>query len=225
MYQLHFNLKELPFQANPDPKFLWLGEKHKEAFSILKYGTIQDYGFVLLTGDVGTGKTTLVNALINSLGHDIIAASVPYPNLDILEFLNFITYRFGSTERFDSKLDFLIYFKNFLQRCNKNNKKVLLIIDEAHNMSAELLEEVRLLSNIEKQDVKLLNIFFVGQSEIKGIFSQKSCKALRQRITLTYDIDALDERETADYITNRLRIAGSEKDIFTKKYNKVSKKK
>ncbi len=215
MYLSHYQLNEKPFQINPDPKFLWLGEKHKEALAILKYGVLDNRGFLLLTGDVGTGKTTLINALLNHLGNDTIVATVPDPGLEILDFFNFIAKAFHIKYQFNSKEAFLSIFSNFLYKSHALHKKVLLIIDEAQRLNQDLLEEIRLLSNIEKQHVKLLNIFFVGQNEFNDIILEPENRALRQRITINYNIKPLTREEVTDYIRFRLRVAGSEKALFT----------
>ncbi len=215
MYLSHYNLKTKPFLISTDPKFLWLGEKHKEALATLKYGTLDNKGFLLLTGDVGTGKTTLINALIESVGDGTIIATVPDPGLEKLDFFNFIAYAFKLKKRFDNKGAFLVHFSHFLHGIYKKDKSALLIIDEAQRLNQELLEEIRLLSNIEKQDKKLINIFFVGQKEFNDVLLDSRNRALRQRITLNYNIDPLTERETGKYIRHRLKIAGSEEDIFS----------
>ncbi len=189
MYLSHYNLIANPFQISADPKFLWLGEKHKEALATLKYGIIDNKGFLLLTGDVGTGKTTLINALVNSLGDNIIVAKVTDPELEKQEFFNFIANAFNFKKIFQDKGTFLVHLSNFLHFAYTKNKKVLLIIDEAQRLSHSLLEEIRLLSNIEKQDTKLINIFFIGQNEFNDILLKEKNRALRQRITLNYNIN------------------------------------
>ena len=215
MYLSYYNLKVKPFQISTDPKFLWLGEKHKEALSVLKYGIMDNRGFLLLTGDVGTGKTTLINALINSLGNKTIVATVPDPGLEKIDFFNFIAAAFKINERFRHKGDFLIRLTDFLHTTYAKNKKILLIIDESQRLTHELLEEIRLLSNIEKQNVKLINIFFVGQNEFNDTLLETKNRALRQRITITYNIEPLTEEETKGYIRHRLQVAGSEKNFFS----------
>ncbi|MBW2330450.1 MAG: OmpA family protein [Deltaproteobacteria bacterium] len=217
MYLSHYNLVEKPFQITTDPKFLWPGKKHQEALAMLKYGVLHSKGFVLLTGDVGTGKTTLINTLQRGLDSSIIVATVVDPNLEILEFFSFLQTAFEIGAKFTKKVDFLTNFREFLNNAYENNKKVLLIIDEAQKLSIELLEEIRVLSNIEKGNTKLLNIFFVGQNEFAKTLTEKESRALRQRITITHQIKPLTESETAEYIKYRLKVAGTEEEIFTKK--------
>jgi len=131
MYTSFYNLKAKPFQISSDPDFMWLGEKHKEALATLKYGVLDNKGFLLLTGDVGTGKTTLINSLIQSLSDDIICTSVTDPSLSKLEFFNYIASSFGIDQDFLSKGAFLVQFRKFLLHAYDSHKKVLLIIDEA----------------------------------------------------------------------------------------------
>ncbi len=215
MYLSYYNLKVKPFQISADPEFLWLGEKYKEALATLKYATLENKGFFLLTGDVGTGKTTLINALINSLGKETIVAKVSYPGLNTLEFFNFIANEFKMNKVFSNKGDFLVHLDNFLNNAYENNKKILVIIDEAQCLKQELLNDIRLLSNIERQNTKLINLFFVGNNEFNDILLETANSNLRQRITIKYHIDALTENEVAEYVRYRLKIAGSEQDIFT----------
>jgi general secretion pathway protein A len=213
MYLSHYDLKEKPFQINPDPKFLWLGATHKEALAILKYGILDSRGFLLLVGDVGTGKTTLINGLLDSLDQDTIVATVPDPGLDKLDFYNFLAHAFKMDSKFTSKGDFLVQFMHFLHKAHTDKKKVLLVVDEAQRLDDEMLEEIRLLSNIEKKDARLLNIFLVGQDELNEILAGTKSWALLQRIT-RYSIGPLKKSEIGDYVKFRLSIAGTEKKIF-----------
>jgi general secretion pathway protein A len=205
----------MPFQISSDPRFLWLGEKHKEALAVLKYGVQNNQGFLLLTGDVGTGKTTLINALVNSLGSDTVVINVTDPRLDKLDFFKLVAHSLGLETRVRTKFDFITSFGNFLHQAHEDQKRVFLIIDEAQKLSLDSLEEIRLLSNIEKQETKLLNIFFVGQDEFNDTITQSECRALRQRITIVHHIEPLDAKETVDYVKYRLRVAGAERVLFT----------
>jgi len=215
MYLSYYNLTEKPFQINADPKFLWYGEKHKEALAMLKYGILDNRGFLFLAGDVGTGKTTLINTLTSQLGDQMIVAIIPDPGLEKIDFFNFVASAFNFNNRFNSKGEFLVSFSDFLNETHINNKRALLIIDESQRFTDELLEEIRLLSNIEKHNAKLINIFFVGQNEFADILLKPENRALKQRITINYRIDPLTENETEQYVRHRLKVAGSQKNIFT----------
>lgn len=215
MYLDHYGFHEKPFDISTDPRFLWLGEKHKEAYSVLKYGVLENKGFLLLTGDVGAGKTTLINALVNSLGDDVVHAFIPDPGLEVREFYRYIANSFGCDESFKDKAEFLFIFRDFLHVAHENGKKVLLIVDEAQRLSNELLEEIRMLSNIELQYSKLLNIFFVGQAEFNTKLLDPDNRAVRQRITISNHIEPLTEKETGEYIRHRLKVAGSRLNIFS----------
>ncbi len=194
---------------------MWLGENHKEALATLRYGILDNKGFLLLTGDVGTGKTTLINALIGSLTNDVVYASVPDPSLDKMDFFNYIAAAFGLGSEFATKGKFLSSFTSFLHKAYENNKKVLLIIDESQLLSQELLEEVRLLSNIVTKDSNpLLNIFFVGQYEFNELIRRPENRAIAQRLTLNYYIEPLTLEETGEYVRHRLKIAGTTEEIF-----------
>ncbi len=214
MYQSFYNLKIKPFQITTDPKFLWLGEKHKEALATLKYGILENKGFLLLTGDVGTGKTVLIHGLMKIIDVSAIVAAIPDPGLSSIDFFNFLSEEFKMNRRFDSKGAFLIHLKHFLYKASEANKKVLLIIDEAQRLNHELIEQIRLLSNIELDNRKLINIFFVGQSEFNKKLSEERNKAVRQRITVSYHIDPLTEQETREYINHRLKVAGGSRELF-----------
>jgi general secretion pathway protein A len=214
MYEAFYNLKTKPFQITTDPKFLWLGEKHKEALATLKYGILENKGFLLLTGDVGTGKTVLIHGLVKLIDVAAIVATIPDPGLSSMDFFNFLAEEFKMNRRFDTKGAFLIHLKHFLYQASATDKKVLLVIDEAQRLNHELLEQIRLLSNIEMDNRKLINIFFVGQSEFNRMLNEERNKAVKQRITVSYHINALTEQETREYINHRLRVAGGDREIF-----------
>jgi general secretion pathway protein A len=189
----------MPFETSPDPNFIWLSEKHKEALASLKYGIQENKGFLLLTGDIGTGKTTLINCFLNENNTDAIVASIPDPDLSIPDFFLLLSKEFKLNMEFNAKGKFLIQFENFLLNTYSEQKKA----------------QIRLLSNIEKQYAKLINIFFVGQNELYELIMEEQNKALLQRIAVHYNIEPLSEPETQDYIKHRLSIAGSEKEIFS----------
>jgi len=216
MYLSHFGLKEKPFQISPDPRFLWLGETHKEALARLKFGIHDNRGFLLLVGDVGTGKTTLINGLLESLDENVLVATIPDPGLEKLDFYNFLVHAFKIDKQFTSKGDFLVHFIHFLHKANAQKKQVLIIIDEAQRLDHEMLEEVRQLSNIETQSSKLLNIFLVGQIELNETLLETRNRALLQRITTRYNIGPIPSKEVEEYIKFRLNVAGCEKSMFSK---------
>ena len=209
MYETYYSLKAKPFQITTDPKFLWLGEKHSEALATLKYGILENKGFLLLTGDVGTGKTALINRLVKMIDIAAIVATIPDPGLESMDFFNFLAVELKMNKKFNSKGAFLIDLKQFLLKASSVHKKVLLVIDEAQRLNNELLEQIRLLSNIEMDNRKLINIFFVGQSEFNGILMEDRNRAVRQRITVSYHIEPLTETETRQYIKHRLKVAGA----------------
>lgn len=217
MYKSFYNLDRKPFEITPDTSFLWLGENYKEALSILRYGILDNKGFLLLTGGAGVGKTSLVRALTNSFDSDVEWGVIDDPTLDRIDFYNEIARSFGIDKKFTSKVQFLIQFSHFLHKADDENKKVLLLIDECHLLSQEMLEEMRLLSNIEKADSKLINIFFVGENDFVELLGLSKNRAVRQRITLKTEIPPLSANETEDYIRHRLNIAGAEDKIFSAK--------
>ena len=216
MYLEYFGLKNRPFQINTDSTMLWLGEKHREALATLKYGVFENKGFLLLTGDIGTGKTTLINALIGNLGKNVICSTISNPGMEKLDFLNYIANAFHIKKKFNSKGEFVIYFSHFLRKARENKKRVLLIVDESQKLTQELLDEIRLLSNIEIPNSKLINIFFIGQNEFNVILNKSENAAVKQRITLNYNLKPLTKKETYQYIQYRLKICGSQNHIFKK---------
>lgn len=214
MYLKHFQLNTKPFQITADPKFLWLGEKHKEALATLRYGILDNRGFLLLTGEVGTGKTLLINRLIGTLDMDTVVATMPDPDLVSMDFYNLLADGLKMNRTFDSKGAFLIHLRDFLHQSYAQRKQVVLIIDECQRLNPRLMEDVRVLSNIELQDRKLINIFFVGQQEFNTLLAAPQNRALAQRITVRYHIEPLTAAEVGQYIRHRLKVAGSTKEIF-----------
>ncbi len=210
MYTSFFELNEKPFELTPSSKFLYLGDVHKEALALLTYGVTERKGFILLTGEVGTGKTTMVHALLNNLDDSVQCVHLSNPLLSSKDFLKYLAYSVLKRRfQFKTKGDLLIWFEKYLKECQQKRINFVLIIDEAQKLSFELLEEIRLLSNMENGDEKLLNIFLVGQPEFNSILNESRCRPLRQRIGISYHIRPLDENGTAEYIYKRLDLAGA----------------
>ncbi len=214
MYLKHYNLKEKPFNISPDARFLWMSDKHKEGLATLKYGVMENKGFLVLTGDIGTGKTLLINALIRITEVNALIATIPDPDLDIIDFFNLLAEEFQMNKTFHSKGEFLVQFKQFLLESYASDKSVLVIIDEAQRLNSEMLEQIRLLSNIELDNRKLINIFFVGQREFNQLLVDDRNKAVRQRISVYYQLEPLSKSEIADYIHHRVKKAGASEEIF-----------
>jgi general secretion pathway protein A len=214
MYLTHHNLRLKPFEESLDTSFFWISEKHKEAFACFKHGIQENNAFLLLNGDIGTGKSTLINYFLLNNDIDAIVATIPDPDLSISDFFRLLSKEFKIDIDLNTKKDFLIKFEHFLQNTYSEGKKVLLIIDEAQRLSQRLLEHICLLSNIEREEVKLINIFFVGQNEVLDIMKDVKNEALRQKYTIHYTIKPLTESETQEYINYRLKVAGSKTEIF-----------
>ena len=180
MYLNHFGLDRKPFDISPDPSFLWMSENHKEALAHLKYGIIDDKGFLVLTGDVGTGKTAMIQYLIQSIDLATIVVTIPDPDMSKLDFFNFLASELKMGQTFTSKGEFLIDFKKFLLKAFSAYQKVVLIIDEAQRLNHELLDEIRLLGNIDLSGLMLMNIFFIGQNESaeKNVQQHESAEGL-----------------------------------------------
>jgi len=219
MYESFYGLKENPFRMTPDPKFLYLGTDHKEALAQLWYGVRENKGFIVMTGEVGTGKTTLLHSLLARLnGNGTIKTALLFnPKLDVNDFLQYILRDFGVKVHKGSKGDHLQALHKYLLETYENNGKVVLIVDEAQTLDPELLEELRLLSNLETSKSKLLQIILVGQPELNTTLSRPEFRQLKQRINLRYHIPPLSFEETKGYIERRLIIAGAKEPLFTKR--------
>ena len=211
MYNDFYNLKEKPFNLTPSSRFLYLGETHKEALALLSYSIAERKGFTLLTGEVGTGKTTMIQSFLANLDKSIQHVYLSNPLMSPKDFIDYLGYSiFQKKVHFPSKAEFLIEFEGFLKKCLQHQKNFVLIIDEAHKLSFELLEEIRLLSNMETANEKLINIFLAGQPELNEKLSKPECRALLQRINTRYHIKPLELNGTHNYILKRLQMAGAE---------------
>jgi general secretion pathway protein A len=208
MYLEHFGLIRAPFEMTPDPAFLYLGESHQEGLATLVYAIRARKGFVMLSGEVGTGKTTLLQALLSQLDVNAAFAFVFNPKLEPLDFFRVIFEEFGIDKPCHTKAEYLIALNEFLIERLRNDQPTILIVDEAQNLSEEMLEEIRLLSNLETPTSKLLQIMLVGQPELEHMLQQQSLRQLRQRIVLRFRLRPFDAEETSAYIDERLRLAG-----------------
>jgi general secretion pathway protein A len=208
IYCEHFGLIRPPFELSPDPAFLFLGEAHREGLATLVYGVQSGKGFVMLTGEVGTGKTTLLHALLAQLESNIHSAFIFNPRLEPLDFFRVLFEELEIEPKGESKAEYLLQLNDFLIQRLRDNERTLLIIDEAQNLSAEMLEEVRLLSNLETSSSKLIQIMLVGQPELKEMLRRPDLRQLKQRIALSQHLRPFNESEMREYIENRLRKAG-----------------
>ena len=215
MYEQFYGLKESPFNLTPDPKFLYLSETHEESFAHLLYGIQRKRGFIVLTGDTGTGKTTLLNSLMQRVEQPVRIAFLVNSNIDILDIYKYIFYCFNLTSSAATKGEFLIDLQKFLMRCLHCGENPVIIVDEAQNLSHEFLEDLRLLSNFETPQEKLLQIALVGHPELDKKLSSPQLYQLKQRIGVSYKLLPLSFNETKSYIGKRLSIAGTSEKIFS----------
>ncbi|HEY8555644.1 MAG TPA: AAA family ATPase [Burkholderiales bacterium] len=217
MYTRYFGLRENPFALPPDPRYLYLAPRYQEALAHLLYGISQGGGFVQLTGEVGTGKTMMIRALLERLPPEVNAALILYPLLSVEEFVASICDDLGipSAERGSSLKGAIDALNRFLLENHAKGRRTVIIIDEAHRLSHEVLEQVRLLTNLETTKEKLLQILLVGQPELTGLLAQPNLRQLAQRITARYNLGPLTAAETAQYVRRRLEVAGAKGPIFT----------
>ncbi len=219
MYIAHFGLNSAPFSITPDPHFLYLSSCHREALAHLLYGVNEgpSLGFVLLTGEVGTGKTTICRSLIEKLPDTVDVALILNPRLTAIELLAalFDELRISYDPLHYTLKDFTDALTTYLLTAHYVGRRTILIIDEAQNLSAEVLEQVRLLTNLETSNQKLLQIILVAQPELKKVLNQDNMRQLSQRITARHHLTPLSAKETIDYINHRLTISGASSRIFT----------
>jgi general secretion pathway protein A len=218
MYERFFGLDEPPFAITPDPRYLFMSARHAEALAHLVYGLREAGGFIQLTGEVGTGKTTLVRSVLARAPRDVEVALILNPCVTVPEFLQTICEELGIAlpDGASGSVKRLVDALNaHLLQAHARERRVALVIDEAHLLSRELLEQVRLLTNLETATRKLLQIILVGQPELRDLLSQHELRPLAQRITGRYHLGPLSREETAAYVRHRLRVAGAMREIFT----------
>jgi putative secretion ATPase (PEP-CTERM system associated) len=209
MYQSFYGFKLKPFQLKPDPNFFFGSKGHKRAMAYLEYGLSQGEGFIVITGEVGAGKTTLVRNLFRELaGEKIVAAQIVNSGLDSDDMLRLVAAAFGLPHEDTSKASVLIRLEQFLRQCDQQGKRTLLVVDEAQNLSPSTVEELRMLSNFQTEDRPLLQTFLLGQPEFRKTLLSSDMQQLRQRVTATYHLGPMDLAETRAYIEHRLNTAG-----------------
>jgi general secretion pathway protein A len=218
MYTSFFGLGEKPFAITPDPRYLFMSERHAEALAHLLYGINEAGGFIQLTGEVGTGKTTVVRSLLERMPGHADVAVILNPQLTPVEFVLTICEELGifmRDEDASSIKDLVDLLNKRLLESHAKGRRVVVIVDEAQNLSPETLEQVRLLTNLETASQKLLQIILIGQPELREVLDRVELRQLAQRITGRYHLDPLSKSETASYVNHRLKVAGANGEIFS----------
>jgi general secretion pathway protein A len=218
MYKRFYNLQRNPFEITPDPSFLFPTKRHNEALASLYYGVTAHRGFVVLTGEVGTGKTLILRSLLGLLQRrDVAFALIFNPTLSPLEFMRYIALDFGLPVAGKAKDELIHVLNGFLLHRHQKGLTTILVVDEAHHLSAEILEEIRLLTNLETSQQKLLQIILAGQPELDQKLDSHELRQLKQRVALRCHLDPLSANETQEYMRRRLQIAGAvgAVDIFS----------
>ena len=217
MYERFFGLVDVPFRLTPDPRYLFLSRKHADALAHLRLGLSESSGFVCITGDVGTGKTTVLRHFLGELAPESSVAYVVNPTLSPLELLQTINAEFGLPARRTSKKELIDHLNRHLLTQREAGSRAVVVVDEAQALSMEVLEHLRLLSNLETTTEKLLRIILVGQPQLRALLAHPELAQLNQRITLRWHIGPLDREETMAYVRHRLEIAseGQVRDVFS----------
>ncbi|HEU4592864.1 MAG TPA: AAA family ATPase [Steroidobacteraceae bacterium] len=218
MYASFFGLNEKPFSITPDPRYLFLSERHAEALAHLVYGVNEAGGFIQLTGEVGTGKTTVVRSLLAQAPKHAEIALILNPRMTPAEFLLAICEELGiqvEVRSQNSLKDLVDLLSRHLLDAHAGGKRVVLVVDEAQNLAPEVLEQVRLLTNLETETQKLLQIILIGQPELREVLDRTELRQLAQRVTGRYHLDPLSAEETSAYVRHRLRVAGATREVFS----------
>ncbi|HEY4975525.1 MAG TPA: AAA family ATPase, partial [Steroidobacteraceae bacterium] len=219
MYLSFFGIAEKPFAITPDPRYLYLSARHADALAHLVYGINEAGGFIQLTGEVGTGKTTTIRSLLARAPKNAEIALILNPRLSPGEFLLALCEELGmgadDSDAGNTK-ELVDLLNRYLLRAHSQGRRVVLIVDEAQNLAPEVLEHIRLLTNLETETQKLLQIILIGQPELRKLLAREDLRQLAQRITGRYHLDPLSRQETAAYVRHRMRVAGATADVFTR---------
>lgn len=213
MYESYYHLAGKPFQLNPDPAFFFGSRGHRRAMAYLEYGLHQNEGFIVITGEIGAGKTTLVRSLLERLDpKEVVAAQLVSTQIDAEDILRLVAAAFGVPSRNLDKAGLLLALETFLVSTTASGKRALLIVDEAQNLTPRAVEELRMLSNFQLEDHSLLQSFLIGQPEFRGIMQSSEMQQLRQRVIASYHLGPLDSEETRAYVLHRLAHVGWKED-------------
>jgi general secretion pathway protein A len=215
MYRDFYKLREKPFTLLPDPGFLYMSDKHRMAFTLLEYGLMNQAGFTVISGDIGAGKTTLIRHLLDNMDREHTVGLISNTHRSFGELLQWILLAFNLDHAGMSKVEMYQRFVDFIIDEYAHNRRTVLIVDEAQNMSAETLEELRMLSNVNADKDQALQVILVGQVELRHTLKRPDLVQFAQRISVEYHLQPLSENETVNYIHHRLRVAGGSHDIFS----------
>ncbi|MGC2459822.1 MAG: AAA family ATPase, partial [Steroidobacteraceae bacterium] len=219
MYLAFFGIAEKPFAITPDPRYLYLSARHADALAHLVYGINEAGGFIQLTGEVGTGKTTTIRSLLARAPKNAEIALILNPRLSAREFLLALCEELGlgaDDSAAGNTKELVDLLNRYLLRAHAQGRRVVLIVDEAQNLAPEVLEYIRLLTNLETETQKLLQIILIGQPELRKLLAREDLRQLAQRITGRYHLDPLSRQETAAYVRHRMRVAGATAEFFTR---------
>lgn len=217
MYESFYGFKEKPFNLLPDPEYLYMSQGHVNAYTHLEYAIVENKGFVVITGEIGSGKTTLINYLLGEIGQNIKVGLITNTNVSPTQFVKMICQEFELKVEGMDKAEVLGLFYGFLLRQFAERNRVALIIDEAQNLTAKTMEEIRMLSNLESEKQHLIQMILVGQPELKHKLQRRDLEQFAQRVTVHWHLDGLKREEVDGYIRYRLKIGGAENlDIFDK---------
>ncbi len=218
MYLEHFGLDEQPFQLTPDANFLYLSKAHARAKSYMEYTVWNRDGFVVITGEIGSGKTTLIQQLLRSVNDDVVIARIYQTQLNEVEFFQAVLLEFGLDPFHAGKVELISMLNNYLLEQYAQGRQVILIVDEAQNLNKRVLEELRMLTGMETDEDRILNLILVGQPELKNLLDAPGMEQLAQRIRFRFHLKALELEDIANYISHRLTVAGlKKKNVFETK--------